>query len=449
LPINLTRRAVLKTAAAAASTTALAAPFVRGAYAAGKLSCGFWDHWVPTANEPMRKLCQEWADKNHVELSIDFITSNGDKILLTIAAEAQARSGHDVMSIPTWYAAGQAENLTPLDDVMQDLIAKNGKVSQAAEYLGKQDGHWAAVPGTWGNATFPCVGRIDQLKEFAGLDVVRMYPAAGAPDKELAESWTWDAFLDAAQKCHKAGYPFGEPMSSASDAINWVGSVFQAYGSDLVDKDGNITVKSDATRQVLEWFKKFIAVSPPDVWAWDNAGNNKWLISGKGALIQNPPSAWAVAKRDAPKIAEQCWSFPPPKGPKGRFVAGNTYFWGTWNFSRNGGAAKDLIHYLAERPQAEKLVEASQGFDLPSFEKQLDFKTWSEQGPPAGTLYNYPPRGDAIVSISGAPAPTRIGTQMFAQGTMTKMIAHCTQQGRSIEQAMDWAASELEGFMRT
>ena len=38
-------------------------------------------------------------------------------------------------------------------------------------------------------------------------------------------------FLDAAQKCHKAGYPFGEPMSSASDAINWVGSVFQAYGS--------------------------------------------------------------------------------------------------------------------------------------------------------------------------------------------------------------------------
>ena len=42
----LTRRTVLKTAALA--STALAAPFVRGAYAAGKLSCGFWDHWVPT-----------------------------------------------------------------------------------------------------------------------------------------------------------------------------------------------------------------------------------------------------------------------------------------------------------------------------------------------------------------------------------------------------------------
>ncbi len=164
---------------------------------------------------------------------------------------------------------------------------------------------------------------------------------------------------------NKAGFPFGEPMSSASDAVNWVGSVFQAYGSELVDKDGNITVKSDATRQVLDWFKRFMKTMPEETWAWDNAGNNKWLISGKGSLIQNPPSAWAVAKRDAPQVAEKCWSFPPPKGPKGRFVAGNTYFFGAWKFGKNQGAAKDLIQYLADRPQAQKLVAASQGFRYP------------------------------------------------------------------------------------
>ena len=28
----------------------MAAPFVYGAYAAGKLAVGFWDHWVPGAN---------------------------------------------------------------------------------------------------------------------------------------------------------------------------------------------------------------------------------------------------------------------------------------------------------------------------------------------------------------------------------------------------------------
>ncbi len=29
------------------------------------------------------------------------------------------------------------------------------------------------------------------------------------------------------------------------------------------------------------------------------------------------------------------------------------------------------------------------------------------------------------------------------------MIAHCTQGGKTIEQTLDWAVSELEGFMRT
>lgn len=445
---TLTRRSLLRTAAAAASATAISAPFVSGAHAAGKLSCGFWDHWVPTALDPMRKICQEWADKNKVDLNIDFITSNGDKLLLTIAAEAQAKSGHDVLSIPTWYAAAQAENLVPMDDVMNHLIANNGKVSTAAEYLGKQNGKWVAVPGVWGNATFPCVGRIDLLKQHAGLDVVKAWPAGGQPDKELHDSWTWEKFLSVAEQLKKAGHPFGEPMSAASDAINWVGSVFQAYGAELVDKSGNITVKSDATRQVLDWFKRFVATMPQEVWAWDNAGNNKFFVSGKGSLIQNPPSAWAVAKRDAPQIAEQSWTFPPPKGPKGRFVAGNTYFFAAWKFGQNQGAAKDLIQYLADRPIAEKLVAASQGFDIPSFEKQLDFKVWAEQGPPQGAIANYPPKGDTIVSISGAPAPVPIATQMFAQGTMTKMIAQHVVQGRSADQAMAWAANELEGFMR-
>ena len=57
---SLTRRAV-RTAALA--TTSLAVPFVRGAHAAGKLSLGFWDHWVPGANDAMTKLCHEWAEK--------------------------------------------------------------------------------------------------------------------------------------------------------------------------------------------------------------------------------------------------------------------------------------------------------------------------------------------------------------------------------------------------
>jgi ABC-type glycerol-3-phosphate transport system substrate-binding protein len=86
-----------------------------------------------------------------------------------------------------------------------------------------------------------------------------------------------------------------------------------------------------------------MAFLPPDAPAWDDASNNTWLIAGKGTLILNPPSAWAVAKRDAPEVAELCWTHGFPVGPKGRFAPFVPYFWTVWNFSKNKAAAKSLL----------------------------------------------------------------------------------------------------------
>lgn len=443
-----TRRAVLKTAALAAAG-GLAAPFVRGAHAAGTLSCGFWDHWVPGANDALRQLCHQWADKEKVDITLDFITTEGDKLMLTVAGEADAKSGHDILQIPDWYAAAQAHNLAPVDDLVADLIAKNGKVSQASEYIGKQKGHWIAVPtGIQSTAVVPCA-RIDLLKQYAGLDVTELYPAGPPPSPNPADGWTWDAFLAAAEKCFKGGHPFGMPLGNQSDSVNWVGAVFASYGADLVDKDGNVTVKSDATRQVLEWFKKLVPFLPSDVFAWDNASNNDALIAGKSALIMNPPSAWAVAKQQAPDIAGKLWTFHAPKGPKGRYDPGNFGFWGIWNFSPNIAAAKSLLAFLSQRSSAEKLVAASHGYDIPQFDKLHDFSTWADEAPPKGTLYNYPPRGDVIPLLAGYPAPVTVGTLMFAQETGVKMVTQCTQEGKSIDDAIAWAAAELDGFTKT
>ena len=115
---TLTRRRFVA-ASAAASASMMAAPFVRSAHAAGKLSIGFWDHWVPGANDATKTLIEEWAAKEKVDVQIDFITSQGDKLLLTIAAESQAKSGHDILaSLPGGRALRQ--QLEPVDDVMDD-----------------------------------------------------------------------------------------------------------------------------------------------------------------------------------------------------------------------------------------------------------------------------------------------------------------------------------------
>ena len=143
-------------------------------------------------------------------------------------------------------------------------------------------------------------------------------------------------------------------------------------------------------RQALEYYKKLMAFLPSDAPAWDDGSNNRWLVSGKGALIMNPPSAWAVAKRDAPQIAEQCWTHGFPVGPKGRFAPFLPYFWSVWSFSKNKEAAKSVLTHLSQPDAVEKMVAASGGYDLPAFEKLTTLKTWAEEGPPKGTLYHYP-----------------------------------------------------------
>ena len=129
---GMTRRTAIKTAALA-TTALIAAPYVRGAHAAGKLSIGFWDHWVPGANTASTALINEWAAKEKVEVQIDYIPSQGNKNLLTIAAEAQARSGHDILAMPTWWPQDQAKSLEPVDDIMEPLIKQNGAVNDTVE----------------------------------------------------------------------------------------------------------------------------------------------------------------------------------------------------------------------------------------------------------------------------------------------------------------------------
>jgi ABC-type glycerol-3-phosphate transport system substrate-binding protein len=237
-------------------------------------------------------------------------------------------------------------------------------------------------------------------------------------------------------------------MGQASDAVDTVGAIFNAYGVVMVDAKDNIKVNSDETRKALEYMKKLMAVNPPEVYAWDDAGNNRWIISGKGSAIMNPPSSWAVAKRDNPKVAEKIWIHGMPKGPKGRFVGQLPQFYGLWSFSKNKSAAKDLLLHISQKEQIAKLVEASVGYDLPSFKSMYDLPTWKTVGPPTGIAYSYPPRGDEQTSMFGAPARAEVGAQMYNQAINTVMVAKVTQGNEKIDEVIKWAEKELEGTLR-
>jgi ABC-type glycerol-3-phosphate transport system substrate-binding protein len=444
-PNRVSRRTALKLGAAGA---ALPLVHIRTGHAAGKLSVGFWDHWVPAGSEVLGKQCQAWADKNQVDVKVDFITSVGNKLLLTQAAEAQAGTGHDALHFSQWEIHHHADKLVPVDDVVQRLTAKYGKATALAEYLARPEGHWLAVPSSWGAQSKPPCARISVLRSAAGIDVTKMYPAKAGYIPEMDE-WTWDAHLKAAEACHKAGMTFGIGLGTTADSVDTSGALFAAFGAELVDAKGNITIESDAVMQVMEYAQKLVKVLPADAVSYDDASNNRALISGKSALIWNPPSAWAVAKRDAPAVAADCWTFSAPKGPKGRYVPFSQSFWGIWQFAQNKTAAKELIEYLMQREQVEPRCEAVVGYDIPPYAGMLDFKVWEDVEPPKGTVFNYPvrPEHHGEANTPGFPAPPDIAVQISQRGLYPTMLAKL-QSGQSIKQATAWAKDEREGFVR-
>ena len=112
-------------ATAVSSAALMTAPYIRGVHAAGKLSMAFWDHWVPGANDVTTKIVNEWAEKEKVAVTIDYVTSQGFKNLITIAAEAQARAGHDIITMPTWWPHANAEQLEPMADQAETELPRH------------------------------------------------------------------------------------------------------------------------------------------------------------------------------------------------------------------------------------------------------------------------------------------------------------------------------------
>ena len=442
-----TRRRFLKTTALATGAT-LAAPYIKSARSAGTLSLGMWDHWVPGANDVLAKMCQDWGAANNVEVTLDFITSIGFKNIVTAAAEARARTGHDIFALPTWQVTVHKDSLEPVDELVAELAKQYGPYNDTAAYLCQHDGSWKAIVAPTGSHTYPMVSRLDYWKDIAGIDLLSLFPAGERDQAKIDAEWTYDNFLAGAKKLHEAGHSFGNPIGPTSDSQDWLGPLFLSFGSEMVNANGDVTVDSDATRAALEFMKELTAAMPPDVYAWDDAGNNRWIVSGTGSCIQNPPSAWAVAVRDQPDVAKQLWHHDTPSGPAGRFRGTLPYLWGIWNFSQNVPAAKDLLMHLSQKEQTEQLVRASHGYDLPLRPSFLEFPVWTEEEPPAGTLYNYPSRGDEQIIVAGYPAPPAVATQIYNEGLIPNMVARVTQTGESPDDAIAWASEELEGYLR-
>ena len=245
-PRRVTRRNALQLGAAAA---ALPLVHIRTAGAAGKLKVGFWDHWVPATNDVMRSRSWAGRTKNKVEVAgrlhhLEWLQDPGDP-----GRRGAGAYRPRLLPFYSWEVQTYADQLEPVDDVIKNMTAQYGKYSQVAEYLASSKGQWMAVPSSTGNPNLTCCARISMLKDLAGIDMKAMYPAAPT-DASAAAGWNYDAFLKAAEACHKGNYPFALGLGATCDSVNNTGIIFSAFGAELVNAKGEITVESAAVNEV-------------------------------------------------------------------------------------------------------------------------------------------------------------------------------------------------------
>ena len=219
------------------------------------------------------------------------------------------------------------------------------------------------------------------LKQLAGIDILAMYPADKS-DPKAAAGWNYDTFLKAAEACAKAAirsvWAWGRPATRSTtpasctrrSARNW--STPKARSRWILRP----STRCSTTRRKLAPFL------PHDTVSYDDASNNRALISGKSALIMNPPSAWAVAKRDAPQVASDCWHFPAPCGTEGSLHPLQLLLLRRVVVRPEQVGGEGTDHYLQERKQVEEREVASEGYDLPPLLSMYDFDVWSVSNRP-------------------------------------------------------------------
>ena len=88
----------------------------------------------------------------------------------------------------------------------------------------------------------------------------------------------------------------------------------------MLEADGKTpAINSDKTAQVIEWYKELYRdAMEPEVLSWDDASNNRFILSGKGSWIHNPISPYNAALKEKMPIADDINHHTSPAGPRAR-----------------------------------------------------------------------------------------------------------------------------------
>jgi multiple sugar transport system substrate-binding protein len=280
---------------------------------------------------------------------------------------------------------------------------------------------WRAVPWFW--VAFPATYNMAHFAK-AGLE----YPK------------TWDELLRQGKTLKRQGNPVGIAISHCGDSNTTFWSVFWCYGGKVLETDGKTpAIVSDRTAQVIDWYKElYSSAMEPEVLSWDDASNNRFILSGKGSWIHNPISAYNTALANKMPIADEMNHHPSPAGPAGTHGAPGINALGVWKFSRNVEPAKEFIQFLFRKENFDAWIVASNAFNQPPLRNLADHPIWV-RNPKFAML----PKEAEYAHPRGWPAkPNDAVRRVENNYVLPDMVAKAIH-GMPTRRAMDWAQDQV------
>jgi multiple sugar transport system substrate-binding protein len=427
-PLTATRRRFLQVSlGAAAGLSAVLVGYTAPAVHAQtrEISLLSWSHFVPASDKKLAEIAQRFTKETGIKMTVDHIAN--PQLPVKLAAEVQTQSGHDLidlrMHLPIYYE----NQLLDLTDVIVPLAEKNGGLYNFCEEAALVKGRWRGMP--WYHLSFP------------GSYNKQYFDHVGekAPD-------TWDDLLRAGKKLKALGHPIGIAISQTFDAISTLSGIMWCYGAKTVEADGKtVAINSKETETAIEYVKQLYAEAmEPEVLSWDDASNNRLLVSGKGSWIHNPQSHYLTAKEKKMPVADQIFFQLSPQGPAGRHTPTVVRSLGIWKFSKNIDAAREFITFHFSTENYSEFIMAGEAFNAPVYKSMEDHPAWKidpkyepiKESGKYGHLYGWPAPGD---EKSQQVTNSFVIPNMFAKAVT----------GVSTTEAMTWAEGEIKRMYGT
>lgn len=375
--------------------------------------------FVPSGDERFTELMEEFGRQAGCDVRFD--TVKVTDVPVKLAAEATAQAGHDLVNV--WEAFGYVHrtNLADLDDVVDDVGRRHGVYPghQATFHI---EGHWKVAPWYW--------------LSFVGAANVKHWRATN-----LALPRTWDDLYRAGVELKKRGAPIGIAISNCTDAILSWRNVMWCYGAKEVEADGRtLAINSPKTVEFLEFARHlYLDAMTPEVLSWDDAGNNRLILSGKGSWVHNPVSIYLAARDKDLPITADIDHHEGLAGPAGRYAATFHHGLGVWKFAKNVDLAKDFLRFLYQEDKFASWIGAAKGFCMSPFRKFEGHEVWKKD--PKLTLL---PKEGPYTRPQGWPGPPSqyIGA-MDAKYLIPTMIAKAAG-GTSVKDAILWMEKEMQ-----